>query len=77
MAADRYAFAAIVVCEGAATVALSMAISPWLGAAVAGILGLIAVRLSLRRGREAPSQHHDRHRTLGDVQESAPGRNPS
>lgn len=77
MAADRYAFAAIVVCEGAATVALSMAISPWLGAAVAGILGLIAVRWSLRRGREAPSQHHDRHRTLGDVQVSAPGRNPS
>ena len=51
MAADRYAFAAIVVCEAAVTLALSMAVSPWLGASVAGLLGLVAFVWTLRRHR--------------------------
>jgi hypothetical protein len=49
MAADRYAFAAIVVCEAAVTLALSMAVSPWLGASVAGVLGVVLVVWTLRR----------------------------
>jgi hypothetical protein len=52
MAADPYALAAIVVCEAAATVAIALAISPWLGAAVATVLGVVIVR-SLRRRHEA------------------------
>jgi hypothetical protein len=51
MAADRYALAAIVVCEAGTTLALSMAVSPSIGAAVAGIFALGVVAWSLRRGR--------------------------
>ncbi len=51
MAADRYAFAAIVVCEAAVTLTLSMAVSPWLGASVAGVLSLVVVVWTLRRHR--------------------------
>jgi hypothetical protein len=51
MAADRYALAAIVVCEAGTTVALSMAVSPLIGAVVAGVFALTAVAWSLRRGR--------------------------
>lgn len=39
MAADRYALTAVVVCETAATVTFSVVISPWLGVAVAAVLG--------------------------------------
>ena len=52
MAADRYALAAVVVCEVAATLALSMVVSPWLGAAVAGALSLTVVAWSVRRRRK-------------------------
>jgi hypothetical protein len=51
MAADRYALVAIVVCEAGTTLALSMAVSPWIGAVVAGVFALTAVAWSLRRGR--------------------------
>ena len=51
MAADRYALAAVVVCEVATTLALSMAVSPWLGAAVAATLSLTVVAWSVRRRR--------------------------
>jgi hypothetical protein len=53
MAADRYALAAVVVCEGAATLTLAMMVSRWLGAAVAGVLSLLFVVWSLRRARRA------------------------
>jgi hypothetical protein len=49
MAADRYALAAVVVCEAGATLAVSAIVSPWLGAAVAGVLSLVLVVWSLRR----------------------------
>lgn len=49
MAADRYALAAIIVCEAAATLAVSTVVSPWLGVTVAGILSLVLVVWSLRR----------------------------
>jgi len=51
MAADRYALASVVVCEAATTLALSMVVSLWLGAAVFGVLSVAAVVWSLRRGR--------------------------
>jgi hypothetical protein len=51
MAADRYALAAVVACEAGTTVALSMAVSPLIGAIVAGAFALTAVAWSLRRGR--------------------------
>jgi hypothetical protein len=55
MAADRYAFAAVVVSEAAVTLALSLTVSPWFGAAVAGVLFLTVVAWSLhRRHRAAP-----------------------
>lgn len=51
MAADRHALAAVVVCEAGATLVLSMAVSPWLGVAVAGVLSLTVAAWSLRRRR--------------------------
>jgi hypothetical protein len=52
MAADRYALAATVVCEAGTTLVLSMAVSPWIGAVVAGVFALTVVARSLRRGRK-------------------------
>jgi hypothetical protein len=63
MSADSYALAAIVVCEAAATVAIAVAISPWLGAAVATMLGVVVVR-SLRR-RLAASRRAEAPVALG------------
>jgi hypothetical protein len=51
MAADRYALAAVVLCEAGVTLALSVAVSPWLGAVVAGVLSLTVIASSLRRRR--------------------------
>jgi hypothetical protein len=54
MAADRYALGAIVFCEAALTLAVSIAISPWLGVAAACVLSLAVVWSLRRRGRTAP-----------------------
>jgi len=51
IAADRYALAAVVVGEAVATLALSLAVSPWFAAAVAGGFSLTVVTWSLRRRR--------------------------
>jgi hypothetical protein len=51
MDADPYALAAVVGCEAAATLALSIAVSPWLAVAVAAVLGPCVVLWS-RRLRE-------------------------
>ena len=51
MAADRYALAAIILCEGAATVVLSTLISPWLGALIAGVCSLLLVAWSVQQRR--------------------------
>lgn len=50
MASDRYALAAVVVCEAAATLAFSILAYPWLGTALTGVLSLVVV-WSLRQGR--------------------------
>ncbi len=51
MAADRYALAAVVACEAATVLFLSMTVSPWLGATVAGVLTLVVIVHSLGRIR--------------------------
>jgi hypothetical protein len=51
MAADRYALVGIVLCEAVVTLALSIAISPWLGAAAAFGLSLVVVWSLRRQGR--------------------------
>jgi hypothetical protein len=59
VAADRYALATIVVCELAATLALSAVLLPWRTAAIAvavvAVLGLLLVVRSLRRHGGAPT----------------------
>ena len=53
MNADPYALAVVVVCEAVTTVTFSVAVSPWLGAAVAAVLGLSLFVWSRRRGHRA------------------------
>ncbi len=53
MAADPFALAAVTICEAAATVAIALAVSPWLGVAVAVALSLVVV-WSLRRRAQSP-----------------------
>jgi hypothetical protein len=49
MAADPVALAAVVVTEAAVTLTFSAFVAPWLGVAVAAILGLTAVAWAVRR----------------------------
>jgi hypothetical protein len=59
MSADRPALAAVIVCEAAATLACSVAISPWLGAAGGAVLSLGAgvwfVRMRATTRRDTPA----------------------
>jgi hypothetical protein len=56
MAADPIALAAVVVCEAAAAVTFSAVVAPWLGAAVAAILGFTVVGWALRRRQRNAAQ---------------------
>jgi hypothetical protein len=55
MAADPYALAAVVACETVATLAIALAVSPWLGAVVAAVLSPFVVLWSLHRRQEKES----------------------
>jgi hypothetical protein len=56
-AADLYALVAVVLCEAAATLAVALVVSPWLGTAVAAALSPLIVLWSLqRRQHKAPSE---------------------
>jgi MFS family permease len=49
VAADRYALAGVLICEAAATLLISLAVSPWAGAAAAFVLCSLIVLWSLGR----------------------------
>jgi hypothetical protein len=51
MAADRYALAGVVICEAATTLVITVAASPWAGAATAVVLCASVVLWSLRQYR--------------------------
>jgi hypothetical protein len=52
MAADRYALAAVVMCEAAATLALLTVVSPWIGAPIAVVFSVVLAVWALRRRPE-------------------------
>lgn len=52
MAADRYALAAVVTCEAAATLALLAVVSPGIGAPIAVVLSIVLAVWALRRRPE-------------------------
>ncbi len=63
MAADHVARAAVVACEGVAALTFSALVAPWLGAAVAAVLGVTVLAWAVRRRQRTVAAH----RLDGDV----------